>query len=146
MLQLALWAYLFPNLRREHWISSGESLWHRKEYKRKCQNAFICSQRSERLACWRSVWNAFCLCWFCSSLLFLGSIPERDIESDKVYNTCTVYNPNGLIIVLKEVRARAHFCPQATLLRCIARFTCSISTFLARSNSRLNPVPRPEPL
>lgn len=79
-------------------------------------------------------------------VLFLGSIPERDVENDKIYNTCTVYNPNGLIIVLKEVWTRAHFYSQATLSRCIARFTCSISTFLARSNSRLNPVPRPEPL
>jgi len=24
-----------------------------------------------------------------------GSIPERDLTSNKVYNTCTVYNPKG---------------------------------------------------
>ena len=77
---------------------------------------------------------------------FLGSIPERDAENDKLYNTCTVYNPNGLIIVLQEVRTPTHSGFQATLSRCIARFTCSTSTFLARSNSRLNPVPRLEPL
>lgn len=26
---------------------------------------------------------------------FLGSIPERDVQDDKLYNTCTVYNPDG---------------------------------------------------
>ncbi|RDB24030.1 Hydrolase C26A3.11 [Hypsizygus marmoreus] len=27
-----------------------------------------------------------------------GSIPERDVTSDKIYNTCTVYNPNGELV------------------------------------------------
>jgi omega-amidase len=31
---------------------------------------------------------------------FLGSIPERDVENDKLYNTCTVYNPNGDLVAM----------------------------------------------
>ncbi|KAF8061036.1 carbon-nitrogen hydrolase [Lyophyllum atratum] len=27
-----------------------------------------------------------------------GSIPEQDISSDRIYNTCTVYNPNGELV------------------------------------------------
>jgi len=30
-------------------------------------------------------------------LKFIGSIPEKDTESDKFFNTCTVYNPQGKI-------------------------------------------------
>jgi len=29
-----------------------------------------------------------------------GSIPERDVENDKLYNTCTVYNPNGDLVTM----------------------------------------------
>ncbi|OAX40808.1 carbon-nitrogen hydrolase [Rhizopogon vinicolor AM-OR11-026] len=29
-----------------------------------------------------------------------GSIPERDEETDKVYNTCTVYSPTGALVAL----------------------------------------------
>jgi len=29
-----------------------------------------------------------------------GSIPERDLQSDATYNTCTVYNPEGQLISL----------------------------------------------
>ncbi|KAJ3723514.1 carbon-nitrogen hydrolase [Lentinula guzmanii] len=34
----------------------------------------------------------------CSTWLIGGSIPERDADSDNVYNTCTVYNPQGELI------------------------------------------------
>ncbi|KAH9483796.1 Hydrolase C26A3.11 [Psilocybe cubensis] len=29
-----------------------------------------------------------------------GSIPERDATDDKIYNTCTVYNPNGDLVAM----------------------------------------------
>lgn len=29
-----------------------------------------------------------------------GSIPERDVTDDKVYNTCTVYDPNGNLVAI----------------------------------------------
>lgn len=32
--------------------------------------------------------------------LRLGSIPERDVKDGNVYNTCTVYNPNGVVLLL----------------------------------------------
>ena len=31
------------------------------------------------------------------SYFSLGSIPERDVKTNAVYNTCTVYNPKGQI-------------------------------------------------
>ena len=31
----------------------------------------------------------------------LGSIPERDAKTNAVYNTCTVYNPEGLIRLIR---------------------------------------------
>ncbi|KAJ3726312.1 carbon-nitrogen hydrolase [Lentinula raphanica] len=34
----------------------------------------------------------------CRTWLIGGSIPERDASSDDVYNTCTVYNPQGELI------------------------------------------------
>jgi len=32
--------------------------------------------------------------------LIAGSIPERDLENDKLYNTCTVYNPDGDLVAM----------------------------------------------
>jgi len=34
----------------------------------------------------------------CKTWLIGGSIPERDPRSDNVYNTCTVYNPQGELV------------------------------------------------
>ncbi|KIM37610.1 hypothetical protein M413DRAFT_448403 [Hebeloma cylindrosporum] len=35
-----------------------------------------------------------------STWLIGGSIPERDVDTHKLYNTCTVYNPNGDLVAM----------------------------------------------
>ena len=75
--------------------------------------------------------SAFWLSTF--SKIWTGSIPEKDPQDDKLYNTCTVYNPQGMPGVLSDgVGLVQPFCAQGTWLRCIARFTYSTLIFLER--------------
>lgn len=108
MLQLALRSYAFPSLCGEDRIH-GQILQCRTVGERKCvserlvqvaktqqvgrcEDALQCCERNQDLAYRRKVTNTKNIP---SSHDRTGTIPERDGEN--LYNTCTVYNPDGMV-------------------------------------------------
>lgn len=37
---------------------------------------------------------------FLSFVMATGSIPEHDVSTDNIYNTCTVYSPSGELVAI----------------------------------------------
>ena len=65
-----------------------------------------------------------------------GTIPERELNSNKIFNTCTVWNPDGSLQAIyrkvKHLNVKKHLFLLKITFRCI----CSISTYLERLLSK----------
>lgn len=99
MFQFTIWPCQFSYLCRKHCIYSRTTIWCFKEPERKCQDAGFHCQGDWYLAYRRCVITSTLKTPYsaliCFLLVLVGSIPERDMVDNNVYNTCTVYNPKG---------------------------------------------------